>query len=80
VLSRIDRLEAPIAEAILAVTPDPQGLRVCVVPIETVAHAADLLFGFGADIEVLEPPELRSELLHRASRMQALYLEDASSI
>jgi predicted DNA-binding transcriptional regulator YafY len=73
VLTRIDRLESAIAEAILLASPDSQGVRVAMVPIENINHAAGLLFGFGAEIEVLEPPQLRSELLRRASQMCSLY-------
>jgi len=79
VLARIDRLEAAMGEAILAAAPDAQGVRVAVVPIETISHAAALLFAFGADIEVLEPVELRAELRCRASLMQALYAGNDSA-
>jgi predicted DNA-binding transcriptional regulator YafY len=43
------------------------------VPIEGVAQAATLLIGFGRDVEVLSPPELRAELGRRAADVVALY-------
>jgi predicted DNA-binding transcriptional regulator YafY len=72
-LARIDRLGATIAEPIRAAHADSEGVREATVPIETIGHAAGLLLGFGADIEVLEPAELRTELARRASLVQALY-------
>lgn len=72
-LSRIDRLGADIAEAVLAATADAEGWREVRVPIESVSHAASLLLGFAIDIEVLSPPKLRAELTRRAGLVVALY-------
>ena len=72
-LSRLDRLGADIAEALLAAPADAKGRRRAVVPIESVAHAAGLLLGFGDEIEVIEPPTLRRELARRAAKVVRLY-------
>jgi predicted DNA-binding transcriptional regulator YafY len=72
-LSRLDRLGADIADAVLRMPPDPGGWRKAVVPIESVSHAASLLLGFADDIEVLAPPALRRQLAARARRVAAMY-------
>jgi predicted DNA-binding transcriptional regulator YafY len=43
------------------------------VPIESIDHAATLLLGFAADIEVLKPPALRRRLTDLARSVAALY-------
>jgi predicted DNA-binding transcriptional regulator YafY len=75
-LPRVDLLDTAMAEPILAAAPDSEGVRVAVVPIETIAHAATSLFGFGSEIEVLEPVELRIELARRAALLHSLYAID----
>ena len=72
-LSRIERLGAAAAEAVLASPVDADGWRRAVVPIEGVPHAASLLLSFGEDVEVLAPQELREELIRRATRVLTLY-------
>ena len=72
-LSRVDRLGADIAEALLGAAPDSRGRRSAVVPIEGTAHAAALLLGFADEIEVLEPQRLRAEIARRAGRVVRLY-------
>jgi predicted DNA-binding transcriptional regulator YafY len=74
-LSRLDRLGAGIAEAVLRAEPDARGWRRATVPIEGIAHAAGLLLGFADEVEVLGPPELRRALAERAARVAALYRE-----
>jgi predicted DNA-binding transcriptional regulator YafY len=74
VLSRLDHLGADIAEAVRQVRPDAGGWRQATVPIEGIDHAATLLLGFAADIEVLAPPALRQRLVDLAGRVTALYL------
>ncbi|MGW7065532.1 helix-turn-helix transcriptional regulator [Streptomyces sp. NPDC054855] len=44
-----------------------------VLPIESVAHAHDDFLRLGADIEVLEPPELRARLAATAKKLHARY-------
>lgn len=72
-LSRLDRLGADIAEAVLGAVPDAAGWRLATAPIESVPYAAGLLLGFVDDVEVLAPPELRRALAERAARVSALY-------
>jgi len=72
-LSRVDRLGADAAERILAAPGDERGRREASIWIESIAHAASLLLGFGIDIEVLAPLELRVELARRAGLVSALY-------
>ena len=72
-LSRVDRLGADAAERINAAASDARGWREASIWIESINHAAALLLGFGADIEVLAPQELRVELAQRAARVYALY-------
>jgi predicted DNA-binding transcriptional regulator YafY len=72
-MSRIDRLGADIAQALLAAEPDAHGRRSAVVPIESTGHAASLLLGFGEEIEVIEPNVLRRELARRAARVSRMY-------
>lgn len=72
-MSRVDRLGADAADAIRAAKPDHEGWRRATIWIEGVHHAAGMLLGFGSEIEVLAPEELRLELAMRASRVCALY-------
>ena len=43
------------------------------MPIESIEHGARQLLGFGAEVEVLAPAELRTELLRQARALLALY-------
>lgn len=70
---RLDRLGADIAERVLAADSDGDGWRSAVVPIEGIAHAAALLLGFGDEIEVAEPAELREEIGRRAASVIRMY-------
>jgi predicted DNA-binding transcriptional regulator YafY len=72
-LSRLDHLGADIAEPLRQARPDAKGWRQAIVPIEGIDHAAGLLLGFAADIEVLAPPALRRRLADLARRVTALY-------
>jgi len=76
----IDRLGAEAAEAICAAQPDQGGWRKTSIWIEGISHAAGLLLGFGTDIEVLEPEELRVELAQRARQICSLYEEPAMNV
>lgn len=53
--------------------PDANGNVTVAVPIESVGNAAEQLIKFGADLEVLHPPELRDELARIARSLLDLY-------
>lgn len=72
-LSRIDRLGGENAAAIRGAIPGVDGWRLADVWIESIPHAASLLLGFGTDIEVITPGELRREIPDRARRVRDLY-------
>lgn len=72
-LSRAERLGADAAEAVQAAIPDAQGWRRATIWIEGVNHAASLLLGFGADLEVIAPRALREEVARRAAQVCTLY-------
>ena len=72
-LPGLSRLGADVAEAILAATPDAKSWRQATVPIESAEHAAGLLLGFGGEVEVVRPKELRECLADRARQVLALY-------
>lgn len=78
-MSRINRLGADAAETIRAAKPDAGGWRTATIWIESLQHAAGLLLGFDAEIEVLSPETLRQDLAMRAQRVAALY-EHASPV
>jgi predicted DNA-binding transcriptional regulator YafY len=72
-LSRVDRLGGENAEAIRNSLPSLDGWRVAEIWIEDIRHAASMLLGFGTDIEVVGPGELRREISRRADRVRDLY-------
>jgi predicted DNA-binding transcriptional regulator YafY len=53
--------------------PDAEGWIRAVLPIESLRHAETDLLRFGADAEVLEPPELRERLRGVAVAMVERY-------
>jgi predicted DNA-binding transcriptional regulator YafY len=53
--------------------PADDGSITVEVPIESVPNAATQLIRFAADLEVLEPPELRAELTRLAHNIVGLY-------
>ncbi|WP_433172296.1 helix-turn-helix transcriptional regulator [Actinoallomurus sp. CA-150999] len=53
--------------------PDEDGWVRTVIPIESVRHAHTDLLKFGADAEVLEPPELRDRIIGSARAILARY-------
>ncbi|MFI5916620.1 helix-turn-helix transcriptional regulator [Dactylosporangium sp. NPDC051541] len=69
-------LLGPVAGRALRATGTPDGedgwLRV-VLPIESLEHAQVDFGRFGADLEVLEPPELRELMRAAAARLARLY-------
>jgi len=66
---------AEIAEAALAAAgpPDEHGWVVLRLPTESSLHAHWQLLRLGADIEVLEPPELRDRMAVTAADLTTLY-------
>jgi predicted DNA-binding transcriptional regulator YafY len=69
-------LNGPVAERALRDTagpPDEQGWVRVVVPTGSLEHAATDLGRFGAEIEVLEPPELRAKMRATAQALLRLY-------
>ncbi|TDC99411.1 YafY family transcriptional regulator [Nonomuraea deserti] len=53
--------------------PDPEGWLTLTVPVESVTHARWLLLRMGADVEVLEPPELRALMREAVAELGKLY-------
>lgn len=47
--------------------------RQALIRVESIEQGARQLLGFGAEVEVLEPPELRAEMLRQARRLTATY-------
>lgn len=72
-LDRLYRLGDAIADPIRAADPDDRGRREAIVPIESIGHATGLLLGFADEIEVIDPPALREEIVRRAAAVVALY-------
>ncbi|WP_204036159.1 helix-turn-helix transcriptional regulator [Micromonospora qiuiae] len=65
------------AEAVAAAgEPDGQGWVTTQLPVESVDVAYTQLLGLGPDVEVLDPPELRTRMTEAAARIAALYLDD----
>ena len=53
--------------------PDPDGWTTMTLPIESARHAHAEFLRLGADVEVLEPPELREMMRASAHAMTRLY-------
>ncbi|MFI7538350.1 helix-turn-helix transcriptional regulator [Streptosporangium sp. NPDC049376] len=53
--------------------PDERGWTTLLLPTESTRHAHWLLLRMGADIEVLEPPELRAMMTETAAGLRDLY-------
>jgi len=71
-------LNGPVAERALKETagpPDEDGWVRVVVPTGSLDHAATDLGRFGAEIEVLEPPELRVRMRETAEALLRLYAD-----
>lgn len=75
----VSRLTGPAARAAEATgrtepdAPGDEGWIRAVLPIESVDHAHDEFLRLGADIEVLEPPELRARLAATARKLHSRY-------
>ncbi|MEV4187198.1 YafY family protein [Streptosporangium canum] len=66
---------ADVADAALAEAgpPDDRGWVVVRLPIESVRHAHWLLLRLGADVEILEPAELRAQMAATVAALGGLY-------
>jgi predicted DNA-binding transcriptional regulator YafY len=52
---------------------DTEGWRVAIMPVGSIQEACVSLLGFGAEADVLEPPELRARMAEVAAAMNAIY-------
>ncbi|MFI6824388.1 helix-turn-helix transcriptional regulator [Micromonospora sp. NPDC050187] len=59
--------------------PDGQDRVVTRLPVESVEVAYDLLLALGPEVEVLDPPDLRTRMAAAAHRLAALYRDDRRS-
>ncbi|WP_031166160.1 helix-turn-helix transcriptional regulator [Streptosporangium roseum] len=66
----VDVADAALAEA---GPPDDRGWVVVRLPIESVKHAHWLLLRLGADVEILEPAELRAQMAATVAALGGLY-------
>ncbi|TDD14697.1 transcriptional regulator [Kribbella turkmenica] len=62
-----------LVKAVAAAEPADDGSVVVTIPIESIGNAAASLCRFGDALEVLEPPELRTELANLSRTVLALY-------
>jgi hypothetical protein len=78
-LARLDVLGSLVAQAAAeTATPvDADGWISVTIPIESVERAASALIGLGADVEVVEPPELRERLVTTVQALVRLYAHGA---
>lgn len=53
--------------------PDADGWTHATIPIESIEHAVGDLLRYGADVEALEPPELRERLIGTIRALSARY-------
>ncbi len=77
----VDMVEPAIHRAVLetASPPDSDGWTTAVVPIEKPDHAHRLFLGFGADVEVLAPAELRERVRASVTALARTYEAPAPS-
>jgi predicted DNA-binding transcriptional regulator YafY len=68
-------LSSPYVRAATAIAreADAEGWRVAVMPVGSVRQACVDLLRFGVEIEVLDPPELRSRMAELAAGLNGLY-------
>jgi predicted DNA-binding transcriptional regulator YafY len=62
-----------LVKAVAAADPGEDGSVTVTLPIESVPNAAAAFCRFGDALEVLEPPELRSELARLGRTLFELY-------
>jgi predicted DNA-binding transcriptional regulator YafY len=70
-----DKASTAVVDAVArtAGPPDPYGWVTAVVPIESMVHAESEFLKLGAEVEVLEPAELRERLVRTALALARLY-------
>lgn len=70
-----DLLDAPVAAAVEVQSSDADadGWTTAVVPIESLDHAYAEFLKFGAQLEVLQPKELRSRFVANTRALATLY-------
>jgi len=68
-----DMMSQATVRAVAAGTRQESGWVEAVIPMESVGHAAGLLLRFGAEVEVLGPPELRNRMAETAVALARLY-------
>jgi predicted DNA-binding transcriptional regulator YafY len=61
-------------------TPDAEGWHTAIMPVGSVRQACVELLRFGAEAEVLEPPELRDKMAAVAARMNTIYGNCSKSV
>ena len=75
----LDRLAEMMSQAVVsaagasASAAGADGWVTAVVPIESLIHAHQDFLRLGADVEILEPPELRARLAETARSLAAIY-------
>lgn len=62
-----------LVKAVAGAEPEADGSVVVTIPIESIPNAAASLCRFGDAVEVLEPPELRTELARLGRTLSDLY-------
>ncbi|HEY1604639.1 MAG TPA: WYL domain-containing protein [Allosphingosinicella sp.] len=72
-VTRFGDFPAAMRETVEATTPDGDGVREAVVPIESIEQAARLLLPLSPPVEVLAPVGLRERLAEMAAATLALY-------
>jgi predicted DNA-binding transcriptional regulator YafY len=74
-----ERLDTAMAEAIVetATEPDADGWVTATMPVESADYTVPLLLGFGPDVEVLGPAELRDRMAETVAALQAMYASPA---
>jgi predicted DNA-binding transcriptional regulator YafY len=74
-LAKLDVLGSRVAQAAAetATPADADGRVSVTIPIESVERAASGLIALGADVEVIEPSELREQLVTTVQELVRLY-------
>ena len=72
-----ERVQAVVLPAHPGRRGDRPDWREVLMAMESVEHGARQLLAYGAEIEVLEPPALRTQVLHQATRLVALHQQTA---
>jgi predicted DNA-binding transcriptional regulator YafY len=75
--NRLKEISATVKAAVerAEITPDAQGWATLTIPIEEVGWATREMIRIGAELEVLEPPDLRARVGEAARQMAALYAD-----